>query len=100
MGKSGAVMVADGGEEDLRFVLQPSETLAVDDAVAVAHEIRPHGAGRDRLFAAAGLGHELSVWGESRFFALFDDLAVADFHSCSFRLKTALFDASAAVLII
>ena len=41
VGQPGAVVVALGGDEDLRLVLQPPERLGVDDAIAVALERRP-----------------------------------------------------------
>jgi hypothetical protein len=34
-------VIAGGGKEDLRLVLEPPERLAVDDAVAIALKCRP-----------------------------------------------------------
>jgi hypothetical protein len=41
MGQSSAVMVSEGSQEDLRFMLQPAEGFAVDDAVSVSLKISP-----------------------------------------------------------
>ncbi len=46
MGQAGAVVVAFVEQEDLRLVLQAAERGRVDDAVTVALELGPHGAGR------------------------------------------------------
>ena len=43
VGQPGAVVVALGGDEHLRLVLEPAEGLGVDDPVAVAHERRAVG---------------------------------------------------------
>ncbi len=48
-------VVAGGRDEDLRFVLQPAEGLAVDDAVAVALEVGAGGRGLFWPLAAAAL---------------------------------------------
>ena len=42
VGEPGAVVIARRREEHLRLVLQPAERLAVDDAIAIALERRPH----------------------------------------------------------
>src|SRR5439155_10971381 len=51
--QAGAVVVADGREEDLRLVLEPAEGLAVDDAVPIERE---RGSRRRRLFGASPTG--------------------------------------------
>src|SRR2546429_8721196 len=42
MREARAVVIACGGEEYLRLVLQPAKRLAVDDAIAIVLERRPH----------------------------------------------------------
>jgi hypothetical protein len=45
MGEPGHIVVAQGCDKDLRLMLQAAERLTMDDAVAVALELSPHGAG-------------------------------------------------------
>ena len=53
--EAGDEVVADGGDEDLRLVLEAAERLAVEDAVAVTLELGADGRRLFGGFAAAAL---------------------------------------------
>jgi hypothetical protein len=49
MGQAGYIVVAQGGNKDLRLVLETAEGLGMDDAIPVALESGTDGAGLFRL---------------------------------------------------
>src|SRR5687768_14761262 len=72
MCQAGAVMVAGGGEKDLRLVLEPPEGLAVDDPIAVVLKRRSNvvfGLGTD---PPAGGGAPGRLWRKRLEFALLE----------------------------
>jgi hypothetical protein len=54
MSQAGDIVVPERRNKDLRFVLEAAESLAMDDAVAVALIFCAYGAGIFRSFSAAG----------------------------------------------
>ena len=67
VGEPGAEVVALVGDEDLGLLLQPSESRGMDDAVAVAVEVRARAAARLLDLAAERLGGVLGIGGARRY---------------------------------
>ena len=53
VGQASAVMIPFRSQKDLGLKLQPSEGLAVNNAIPIPLEVRPQGAGSHRLFPSA-----------------------------------------------
>ena len=78
MGEARAVVVALGGDEDLRLVFETAERLGVDDAVAVADELGAHRARREGSDPAARILGLASVLAKKHLFAVKDRLFAID----------------------
>lgn len=78
MGEARAVVVALGGDKDLRLVFETSERLGVDDAVAVADELGAHRARREGSDPAARILGLASVLAQKHLFAVKDRLFAID----------------------
>ena len=64
MGQSGSVIISLMDDENLRFVLQPSEGGGMDDAVPIALEAGPIGMFGFLVEAASRFRSLDGVWGE------------------------------------
>ena len=78
MGEARAVVVALGGDKDLRLVFETAERLGVDDAVAVADELGAHRARREGSDPAARILGLASVLAQKHLFAVKDRLFAID----------------------
>ena len=55
VGQASAVMIPFRSQKDLGLKLQPSESLAVNNAIPIPLKIRPQGAGSHRLFPSPAI---------------------------------------------
>ena len=78
MGEARAVVVALGGDKDLRLVFETAKRLGVDDAVAVADELGAHRARREGSDPAARILGLASVLAQKHLFAVKDRLFAID----------------------
>jgi len=66
MGEAGNVVVAQGGDKDLRLVLETTKSFAVYDAVSISLKGGACGAGAFFLKSATGQGAFYRMGGEPR----------------------------------